>query len=160
MINKAIKIFVVILLSLTVLVPPVSATGTDDAKKAEIREKEACKKRQREREAQGNYKCPMFGDPDDDGKGANDTDCDGLPSTANFLQDVFTFIRYLGPALAIVLSVVEFVKAAAAQDADALARAGKKTGWRVALAILLFFLPVLINTVFSWFGWYGTCGIS
>ena len=104
-------------------------------------------------------KCPMFGDPEDDGE-ENDKDGNGLPSTANYLQSIFTFIRFLGPALAIVLSIVEFVKAAASQDADALIKAAKKTGWRVALAIVLFFLPVIINTTFSWFGWYGTCGIN
>ena len=78
----------------------------------------------------------------------------------NSIQEVLEFIRYLGPALTIVLTIVEFVKAAAVQDNDALAKASKKTGWRIGLCILLFFLPNLINTVFSWFGWYGTCGIG
>ncbi len=143
--SKIITIFIIIF-SLIMFIPSVSADYYD--------EDHTCNRR-----ASADYKCPMFGDPNDDGEGANDTDCDGLPSTANFLQSIFTFIRYFGPALAIVLSIVEFVKAAAAQDADALAKAAKKTGWRVGLAILLFFIPVIINAVFSWFGWYGTCGI-
>ena len=103
--------------------------------------------------------CPLFGDPTDDGK-SYDPDCDGAPSTANFLQEIFTFIRFLGPILAIVLSIIEFVKAAAAQDTDALMKAVKKTGWRIGLAIVLFFIPVIINAVFTIIGWYGTCGIN
>ncbi len=116
--------------------------------------------------------CPIFGDPDADGtrpavnsKGEVRKDKKGkviyeAESTAHFLQEILEFIRYLGPALTIVLTIVEFVKAAAVQDNDALAKASKKTGWRIGLCILLFFLPNLINTVFSWFGWYGTCGIG
>ena len=116
--------------------------------------------------------CPIFGDPDADGtrpavnsKGEVRKDKKGkviyeTESTAHFLQEVLEFIRYLGPALTIVLTIVEFVKAAAVQDNDALAKASKKTGWIIGLCILLFFLPNLINTVFSWFGWYGTCGIG
>ena len=107
------------------------------------------------------YHCALFGDPDDDGgKEKGDPDGDGLPSTANFLQGIFNFIRFLGPALAIIFSVIEFVKAAAAQDSDALSKATKKTGWRIGLAIGLFFIPTIIDVVFSWLGWYGTCGIG
>ncbi len=114
-------------------------------------------------------KCPIFGDPNQDGSGYTEVfdpssgktrKIENKESTAHFLQEVLNFIKYLGPALAIVLTVVEFVKAAAAQDNDALARAAKKTGWRVGLCIVLFFIPNIINTVFTWFGWYGTCGLS
>ena len=158
--NKYIIILLILLLPLMVCIPRVYADDYFEKYGQDAARIKECKERQSAREASGEYKCPLFGDPDDDGKGANDTDCDGLPSTANFLQDVFTFIRFFGPALAIILSIVEFVKADAAQDADAQAKAGKKTGWRIALAIALFFVPVIINTVFTWFGWYGTCGIS
>ena len=98
-----------------------------------------------------------------------DSDCGGLltdeegniNSFGEFLQDVFNFIKYLGPTLVVVLTIVEFAKAAAANDKDALIKAGKKTGTRIALALLLFFLPVLIDFVFEHIlHWYGTCGIS
>ena len=90
----------------------------------------------------------MFGDPNKEG------------DFANYLQQIFNVFKYLAPALVIVLSIVEFIKAAASDDKDALMKAGKKTGIRIVLAISLFFIPGLINFLFDKLGWYGTCGIG
>ena len=78
----------------------------------------------------------------------------------DFLQQVFNVIKYAGPVLCLVLSVFDFVKATASQDKDALAKAGKTTGMRVVYALILFFVPTLINFLFPLLGWVGTCGIS
>lgn len=102
----------------------------------------------------------LFGDKNDDGE-SYDPDGNQTPSVANFLQEIFDFMKFLGPTLVVIFTVIEFAKAAAANDKDALLKAGKKTGVRVALALLLFFLPVLVNFVFDKvLHWYGTCGIS
>lgn len=90
----------------------------------------------------------IFGDPKQDG------------TVANFLQHIFTIIGYAAPLLCLVLSVFEFTKAAASQDKDALTKAVKRTFKRIILAIVLFFLPMLINFLFPLLGWYGTCGIQ
>ena len=90
----------------------------------------------------------IFGDPKTEG------------SFANYLQQIFNVFKYLAPALVIVLSIVEFIKAAASDDKDALLKASKKTGIRIVLAIVLFFIPGLINFLFDKLGWYGTCGIG
>lgn len=90
----------------------------------------------------------ILGDPKKDG------------TIANFLQQAFTIISYAGPILCLVLSIMDFAKAAASQDKDALVKTGKKTIKRIVLALILFFLPVLINFLFPLFGWYGTCGIE
>ncbi len=90
----------------------------------------------------------IFGDPDQDG------------SVANFLQQIFTIIGYTAPLLCLVLSISDFIKAAASQDKDALMKAVKRTFKRVIYAIVLFFLPLLINFLFPLLGWYGTCGIK
>ena len=90
----------------------------------------------------------IFGDPNKEG------------DFANYLQQIFNVFKYLAPALVIVLSIVEFIKAAASDDKDALMKAGKKTGVRIVLAIALFFIPGLINFLFDKLGWYGTCGIG
>ncbi len=90
----------------------------------------------------------LLGDPEVDG------------TVANFLQQIFTIMGYLAPLLCVVLSTVDFVKATASQDKDALLKAAKTTGKRVILALLLFFLPTLINFIFPLLGWYGTCGIK
>lgn len=90
----------------------------------------------------------LFGDPKAEG------------TLANFLQQIFTIMGYLAPVLCLVLSVTDFVKATASQDKDALMKAMKRTGKRIALALILFFLPTLINFLFPLLGWYGTCGIE
>lgn len=77
-----------------------------------------------------------------------------------FLQQIFNVIKYAGPLLCLVFSVIDFVKAAASQDKDALAKAGKTTGKRVVYALILFFIPTLINFLFPLLGWVGTCGIG
>jgi len=91
--------------------------------------------------------CPIFGDP-------NDKD-----STAAFLQDIFSAFKIIAPVLCIVLIIVDLVKAVVSQDKDALTKAGKTAGLRMIYAVILFFLPDLINFLFGLLGWYGTCGI-
>lgn len=78
----------------------------------------------------------------------------------DFLQQVFNVIKYAGPLLCLVLSISDFVKAAASQDKDALTKAAKTTGKRVVYALVLFFIPTLINFLFPLLGWVGTCGIG
>lgn len=90
----------------------------------------------------------LFGDPNADG------------TVANYIQGIFNVIKWLGPILCFAFSIIDFVKATANQDKDALAKAAKKTLTRVVLAMLLFFLPGLINTLFELVGWYGTCCIG
>lgn len=77
-----------------------------------------------------------------------------------FLQQIFNVIKYAGPILCLAFSVIDFVKATASQDKDALAKAGKNTGKRVAFALILFFVPTLIDFLFPLLGWVGTCGIG
>ena len=81
-------------------------------------------------------------------------------SLAHFLQDVFNLIKYAGPVLCIALSVIEFIKAIASQDKDALIKATQRTLKRLIYALILFFIPGLINFFFELLGWTGTCGIS
>ena len=100
---------------------------------------------------------------DDEGE-----DCEGIfgslsdeESFAYYLNEIFGYIQFLGPTLVVVMTIIEFAKAAASNDKEALMKAGKKTGTRIALALLLFFLPLLINFVFKdVLHWYGTCGIG
>ena len=90
----------------------------------------------------------LFGD-------VNDED-----STAYFLNEIFGVFKWMAPLLCLAFSVVEFVKAAASQDKEALNKAGAKTVKRIILALVLFFIPSLINFLFPLLGWYSTCGIG
>lgn len=87
-------------------------------------------------------------------------DVNDKKSVAFFLQQIFNVFKYGGPILCIVLTILEFVKAVSSQDKDFLAKAMTRTGKRIVYALLLFFIPTLINFLFGLFGWYGTCGIS
>ena len=94
-------------------------------------------------------------------------ECDALfgspsdkKSTAYFLDQLFGIFKWMAPLLCLAFSIVEFVKAAASQDKDALSKAGVKTAKRVVLALILFFIPSLINFLFPLLGWYSTCGIG
>ena len=89
-------------------------------------------------------------------------DCDGIfdKEVIDFLQQIFNVFKYAAPLLCLALSIVDFIKATASQDKDALTKAAKMTGKRIIYAIILFFIPDLINFLFNLLGWYGTCGIS
>lgn len=76
-----------------------------------------------------------------------------------FLQQIFDIFKFIAPLLCLALSMMDFVKAVASQDKDALAKATKTTGKRIIYAIVLFFIPDLINFLFELLGWVGTCGI-
>jgi hypothetical protein len=98
---------------------------------------------------------------------ADEDSCEGIlgspsdkDSVAYFLQQIFNVIKYLGPLLCLIFSVIDFVKAAASQDKEALAKAAKTTLKRIVLAMILFFIPLLINFLFPLIGFYGTCGIG
>ena len=96
------------------------------------------------------------------GAGNND-DCKKVDQKGKFiafLQDLFNIMKYAGPILCLVLSTMDFIKAAASQDKEALKKAAQTSLKRLGLAILLFFIPTLINFLFPLLGWNGTCGIS
>lgn len=90
----------------------------------------------------------LFGDPEDE------------DSFAYMLQTAFNIIKYAGPLLCIVFSGLDFVKAVVSDKKDELGRVIKRCLTRVVLALVLFFIPTLINFIFPLIGWYGTCGIQ
>ena len=83
-------------------------------------------------------------------------------SVAWLLQQVFTFIKVLGPILVVVLSSIDFIKVIAKGDDDAMGKAQKKLFTRLVLAILLFLVPTLVEVILDLFGLTstGTCGLG
>lgn len=79
---------------------------------------------------------------------------------AYYLQFVFDLMKYAGLVLLFVLTIVEFVKATASSNQDAMKKAANNTVKRLIIAIIIFFLPDLIEFVLELFGIYGDCGIS
>lgn len=89
--------------------------------------------------------------------------CNGVmdPEVVEFFQGIFDIFKYGGPLLCVVLTIVDFTKSVASQDKDFFAKSIKRAGKRVVLALILFFVPSLINFVFDLLGWTaGTCGIG
>ena len=90
----------------------------------------------------------LFGDPEDE------------DSFAHLLQIAFTIMKFGGPLLCIIFSCMDFVKVVVSDDKDALPKTVKRCLTRVVLALVLFFIPTIVNFVFPLLGWYGTCGIN
>lgn len=90
----------------------------------------------------------------------------GNPKTkgdpAYYLQFVFNLIKYAAILLLFALTVMEFSKAVVSSNQDAMKKALQNTIKRLIIAVVIFFLPILIKFVFELLGIYsaGTCGIS
>lgn len=97
----------------------------------------------------GSGKCQaILGDPED-------VDC-----PAYWLRWVLDVMKYIAIAALIALSMVDFIKATVSNDKDALKKAGVTATKRFFFAVILFFLPIIIDYIMSLFGAYGTCGIE
>lgn len=96
----------------------------------------------------------LFGDPTDDGY------ISGTPSLAYYLQKALDIIKYLGIVICIVLTIVDFAKALFSNDKDMLKPLSKKAISRLIYAVILFFLPIIVKTLLTIVGAYGTCGIK
>ena len=91
--------------------------------------------------------CGAFGSPTSKG------------TFAYYLQQAFNIIKFLGIILAIIMTIKDLMNAVAEQKNDTLAKLGKTTLKRIIYAIAIFFLPTILNMLFSVLGLYGTCGI-
>lgn len=71
--------------------------------------------------------------------------CSSWGDLKNDIQNVFNFLKVVVPLLVIGLSTYDFIKAVAAKDNKDVKKAFQRLLKRFLYAILLFFLPVLIN---------------
>lgn len=78
-------------------------------------------------------------------------------SVAYYIDITFRFIKFLAPMLLIVLTIIDYVKIMASSDADLIKKTNNKTIIRLIFTLLLFLLPIIINTVLSFFGLQGEC---
>lgn len=78
-----------------------------------------------------------------------------------FMQDLFTLIKFAAPILVFALSTVDYAKALAAQNADEMKKAHGRFAKRLICGVAVFLLPFLLDLLFDIFGLYGldTCGI-
>lgn len=93
-------------------------------------------------------KCPALGDPTNS------------QYPAYWLQWILNVMKYVAIVALLALVTMDFVKAVASNDKDALKKAGTTAIKRFIYCVLLFFLPTIISLVMNLFGAYGTCGIG
>lgn len=76
---------------------------------------------------------------------ADDVSCSGWPEVQKDIQNVFDFLKIIIPLLIIGLSSIDFIRAVTSKDAKDFKKAFNILLKRLALAVIFFFLPILIN---------------
>lgn len=89
------------------------------------------------------------------------TKCGIGTSIISMVYNVLKWVKYILPALVIILTMLDFIKAIAAQNDDDMKKAQGKFVKRLIVAALLFLLPLIINFVLQTFGFYDqNCDIT
>ena len=85
--------------------------------------------------------------------------CDGLlgdtgdpNDPAYYVRLMLLVMRYAAVVLAVILSMIDFFKAIIAQDKEAVMKAAKTSGYRLAFAVIIFFLPIVIDFIMGLLG--------
>lgn len=92
----------------------------------------------------------LFGNPDDPNK----------KDLAYWLQWILNVMKYIAIIALLVLSTLDFFKAIIEEDKATLKKTGLKTAKRFVFAVLMFFLPIIVDLIMTMLGAYGTCGIG
>ena len=95
----------------------------------------------------------IFGEIDANGEFKPDT-------LGYWLKWGMDIIKYIAIVALLILSSVDFLKAMIAKDKEAVKKAGMTAAKRFVYAVLIFFLPVVIEIIMKQFGVTGTCGIE
>ena len=75
-------------------------------------------------------------------------------SLGQFLQDIYFLMRVGAPALVLILSTIDYIKAITSSNADELKKANGRTVKRLIIGILVLLLPFLLDVLFDLFGLY------
>ena len=83
-------------------------------------------------------------------------------SVAWLLDQILTWMTIIGMLLVVVLSSIDFLSVVVKSDDEAMAKAARKFGLRLVLAVLLFFVPTITNAILDIFGLtsQSTCGLQ
>lgn len=84
-----------------------------------------------------------------------DPEIKGTP--AYYLRYIMKIIKYLAIILALILSIIDFVKAVTSQDKDLLQKAIMSSVKRLIFAVVIFFIPILLDFILGLIGSYSTC---
>ncbi len=70
------------------------------------------------------------------------------------LNFAFTIMQILAPLMAIVLSIIDFIKNIPSADSQKTKKLSSKTVQRIGVAVIIVFLPYVLELLFSIFGLY------
>lgn len=97
----------------------------------------------------------------------NAVDGCGMISTdmQEFLQTILDYIRIVGIILAVVLGIIDYIKAIFGSDEKSMAKANKSFATRLIAVALLFLIPAILEFILGLFnvlgsGVSGTCGVK
>ncbi|MBE6157417.1 MAG: hypothetical protein E7160_01330 [Firmicutes bacterium] len=78
------------------------------------------------------------------------------------VQQIFTYIKFLGPLIVLILSSIDFAKTIIQNDEETMKKAQKKLIIRLVAVVLLFFVPDFVTVIMQTFGLSDnpTCGIG
>lgn len=77
----------------------------------------------------------------------NELNCDSWGEVLVDIQNVFNFLKVAVPLIIICLSTYDFVKAVAGKDNKDVKKAFQRLMKRFLYALILFFLPIIINYI-------------
>ncbi len=92
----------------------------------------------------------LLGDPDK---------CD-KKCPAYWIQWVLDTMKYIAIVALLLLVTMDFLKAVASNDKDALKKAGTTSIKRFIYCVLIFFVPLFVKLIMNIMGIYGSCGIG
>ena len=73
------------------------------------------------------------------------------------LQNVLDLVKYGGPILVAIFTIIDLIKASLSGEKDDMKKATNKFGKRLIAAILLFFIPLIVDLIFKFVGISGNC---
>ena len=89
------------------------------------------------------------------------TKCNVGTSIISMIYNVLKWGKYIAPALVIMLTMLDFIKAISSQNDDDMKKAQSKFIKRLIIAALLFLLPLIINFILQTFGFYSAkCDVT
>jgi len=81
-------------------------------------------------------------------------------NTWKLLNGTLKFMQYIAVIVALVLSIIDYIKVVPTNDKDGIIKATKKAAMRLGIAILIFFVPIILDFVLELIGFNDpTCGL-
>lgn|SRR5574344_1912604 len=141
---KKYSILLLVLFSFFFAIPNIKAYSINTNDLYILRPTDAVSDASKE-ERSASTSCPIFGDP---------TNKDDF---AYYLQSAFNIMKFAGILIAIGLTLKDLITAVASQSDDSIKKVGQHAMKRLMYAIIIFFLPDLLNFFFGVVGLYGVC---